>query len=171
MDFGTQARSGREAAAKEIFESFGSSPRKYRNGLGLAVPAAEQIEILRRSIRYLIAIERIREKSKQLNLTDEQKSQLREQEATRTASTGRIGRTPVSRSHNYGVRPASDYERITEFGVNQQRRLTSLITTLFCYPFSRDVCVASARYRYDDGNSDCEQRANRLFDRANHWLP
>jgi hypothetical protein len=85
LDFGTQAHSGREAAAKEIFENFGSGPRKYRNGLGLAVPAAEQIEILRRSVRYLIAIERIREKSKQLNLTDEQKSQLREQEATRTA--------------------------------------------------------------------------------------
>jgi Protein of unknown function (DUF499) len=85
LDFGTQARSGREAAAKEIFENSGSGPRKYRNGLGLAVPAAEQIEILRRSVRYLIAIERIRERSKQLNLTDEQKSQLREQEATRTA--------------------------------------------------------------------------------------
>ena len=85
LDFGTEARSGREAAAKEIFENCGSGPRKYRNGLGLAVPAAEQIEILRRSIRYLIAIERVREKSKQLNLTDEQKSQLREQEATRTA--------------------------------------------------------------------------------------
>jgi hypothetical protein len=85
LDFGTQARSGREAAAKEIFENSGSGPRKYRNGLGLAVPAAEQIEILRRSVRYLIAIERIREKSKQLNLTDEQKSQLREQEATRIA--------------------------------------------------------------------------------------
>jgi hypothetical protein len=85
LDFGTQARSGREAAAKEIFENFGGGPRKYRNGLGLAVPAAEHIEILRRSVRYLIAIERIRERSKQLNLTDEQKSQLREQESTRTA--------------------------------------------------------------------------------------
>jgi uncharacterized protein DUF499 len=84
LDFGTQAPIGREAAAKEIFENCGG-PRKYRNGLGLAVPAAEQIEILRRSIRYLIAIERIREKSKQLNITDEQKSQLKEQEATRTA--------------------------------------------------------------------------------------
>jgi hypothetical protein len=85
LDFGTEAHSGREAAAKEIFENSGSGPRKYRNGIGLAVPAAEQIEILRRSIRYLIAIERVREKSKQLNLTDEQKSQLKEQEATRTA--------------------------------------------------------------------------------------
>jgi Protein of unknown function (DUF499) len=84
LDFGIQAPTGREAAAKEIFENCGG-PRKYRNGLGLAIPAAEQIEILRRAVRYLIAIERIREKSKQLNLTDEQKSQLKEQEATRTA--------------------------------------------------------------------------------------
>ena len=84
LNFGTQAPTGREAAAKEIFENCGG-PRKYRNGLGLAVPAAEQIETLRRSVRYLIAIQRIREKSKQLNLTDEQKSQLKEQEATRTA--------------------------------------------------------------------------------------
>src|SRR5439155_1098168 len=85
LDFGTKAHIGREAAAKEIFENSGSGPRKYRNGLGLAVPAAEQIEILRRSVRYLIAIERIRERSKQLNLTDEQKSQLREHESTRIA--------------------------------------------------------------------------------------
>ena len=30
----------------------GSLQRKYRNGVGLAVPAGEQIEILRRSVRY-----------------------------------------------------------------------------------------------------------------------
>ena len=86
LDFGTDARSGREAAAKEIFENYGSAPRKYRNGLGLAVPAAEQIEILRRSVRYLLAIEHVRDKSKQHNLTDEQKSQLREQEPTESAA-------------------------------------------------------------------------------------
>jgi uncharacterized protein DUF499 len=86
LNFGTDARSGREAAAKEIFENCGSSPRKYRNGLGLAVPAAEQIEILRRSVRYLLAIEHVQEKSKQLNLTDEQKSQLRERERTESAA-------------------------------------------------------------------------------------
>jgi len=86
LGFGTDARSGREAAAKEIFENCGSSPRKYRNGLGLAVPAAEQIEILRRSVRYLLAIEHVQEKSKQLNLTDEQKSQLRERERTESAA-------------------------------------------------------------------------------------
>src|SRR5579864_965977 len=86
LDFGTAARNGREAAAKEIFEKYGETPRKYRNGLGLAIPAAEQIEILRRSVRYLLAMEHIREKSKQLNLTDEQKSQLREREHTESGA-------------------------------------------------------------------------------------
>ena len=86
FDFGTQSAAGREAAAKEIFETYGSSPRKYRNGLGLAVPAADQIESLRRSVRYLLAIEHVRDKAKQLNLTDEQKSQLREREHTETAA-------------------------------------------------------------------------------------
>jgi hypothetical protein len=86
LDFGLDARTGREAAAKEIFENYGSSPRKYRNGLGLALPATEQIEILRRSVRYLLAIEHVGEKTKQLNLTDEQKSQLRERERTEAAA-------------------------------------------------------------------------------------
>ena len=87
LNFGTDVRTGREAAAREIFENYGNSPRKYRNGLGLAIPAAEQIEILRRSVRYLLAIEHVREKSKQLNLTDEQKSQLKEREQTESAAT------------------------------------------------------------------------------------
>jgi len=86
LDFGTQAPSGREAVAKEIFEYCGTTLRKYRNGLGLAVPASDQIEILRRSVRYLIAIERVREKPKQHNLTDEQKEQLRERERTEAAA-------------------------------------------------------------------------------------
>jgi hypothetical protein len=86
FDFGTQAGMGREAAAKDIFENYGSSPRKYRNGLGLAVPAADQIESLRRSVRYILAIEHVRDKAKQLNLTDEQKSQLKEREHTETAA-------------------------------------------------------------------------------------
>ena len=86
LNFGTDARTGREAAAKQIFENCGSSQRNYRNGLGLAVPAAEQIEILRRSVRYLLAIEHVGKKSKQLNLTEEQKSQLREREHTESAA-------------------------------------------------------------------------------------
>jgi len=86
LSFGSQGTSGRETGAKEIFETHGTGPRTYRNGIGLVVPAAEQIEILRRSVRYLLAIEHVREKSKQLNLTDEQKAQLKEREHTEAAA-------------------------------------------------------------------------------------
>src|SRR5262249_47532522 len=58
----------------------------YRNGLGLAIPTADQVEIARRSIRYLIAAEGVKGKAKQLNLTDEQRSQLRERESTEAAA-------------------------------------------------------------------------------------
>ena len=87
LNFGTDARTGREAAAKEIFENCGSCPRKYRNGLGLAVPAAEQIEILRRSVPLPAGDSSMCARNrKQLNLTDEQKSQLRERERTESAA-------------------------------------------------------------------------------------
>src|SRR5258708_21713900 len=46
LNFGTEARAGREVAAKEIFENYATAPRKYCNGLGLAIPAAETIEML-----------------------------------------------------------------------------------------------------------------------------
>jgi hypothetical protein len=67
-------------------EKYGDRPRQYRNGLGLAVPSADQIEALRRAVRYLVAIEQVKEKAKQLNLTDEQKAQLRERESTERAA-------------------------------------------------------------------------------------
>jgi len=86
LEFGGKPRAEQEALARELLEKYGDRPRKYRNGLGLAVPAADQIEILRRSVRYLLAIEQVKAKAKQLNLTDEQKSQLREREATEKAA-------------------------------------------------------------------------------------
>jgi len=86
LEFGGKPRAEQEALARELLEKYGDKPRKYRNGLGLAVPAADQIEILRRSVRYLLAIEQVKSKAKQLNLTDEQKSQLREREATEKAA-------------------------------------------------------------------------------------
>jgi hypothetical protein len=86
LDFGTEPKAAQESQAKELFEKCGDKPRNYRNGLGLAVPAADQIEILRSSVRYLVAIERVKGKARQLNLTDEQKAQLREREATQRAA-------------------------------------------------------------------------------------
>src|SRR5439155_11631236 len=86
LEFGERPRAGQEAQSKEILEKYGDKPRQYRNGIGLAVPASDQIESLRRAVRYLIAIEQGKAKAKQHNLTDEQKSQLREREATEKAA-------------------------------------------------------------------------------------
>jgi uncharacterized protein len=86
MEFGDQPKQAREDAAKQLLGTYGDKPRKYRNGLALAVPDREQIGILRRAVRYLIAMESIKNKAKQYNLTDEQKSQLKEKEATEKAT-------------------------------------------------------------------------------------
>jgi hypothetical protein len=86
LDFGGETKADQQKIAKDILEKFGDKPRTFRNGIGLAVPTADQIEVLRRAVRYLIAIERVKSKSKQHNLTDEQKGQLREREATEKAA-------------------------------------------------------------------------------------
>lgn len=44
------------------------------------------MEVLRRAVRYLMAAEEVKKKAKQLNLTDEKRSQLRERENTETAA-------------------------------------------------------------------------------------
>jgi hypothetical protein len=86
LDFGGETKADQRKIAKDILEKFGDKPRTFRNGIGLAVPTADQIEVLRRAVRYLTAIERVKSKSKQHNLTDEQKGQLREREATEKAA-------------------------------------------------------------------------------------
>ena len=80
------SRKEQDAVATELLSKCGDKPRTYRNGLGVAIPAADQVEILRRSVRYRMAAESIKGKAKQLNLTDEQKGQLREREATEQAA-------------------------------------------------------------------------------------
>jgi len=86
LEFGGMPKTWQESKACEFFERYGDRPRRFRNGLALAVPSDDQIEILRRSVRYLLAVEQVRTKGKQLNLTDEQKSQLKEREATEKAA-------------------------------------------------------------------------------------
>ena len=70
----------------DLCENFSNRTREYRNGLGLAVPSADQIGILRRAVRYLLAVERVRSQSREHNPTVAQKSQLREREATEKAA-------------------------------------------------------------------------------------
>jgi hypothetical protein len=86
LEFSGMPRAAQELAAKELFEKHGDGLRKYRNGLGLAIPSSDQIEILRRSVRYLMAAEQVKVNSKKLNLTDEQRSQVRERESTEQAA-------------------------------------------------------------------------------------
>jgi hypothetical protein len=86
LEFGAEPKTEQQSIAKELFEKHGDKPRAFRNGIALAIPAVDQIEIFRRAVRYLIAIERVRASAKQHNLTDEQKAQLREREATEKAT-------------------------------------------------------------------------------------
>jgi hypothetical protein len=86
LEFGAETKTEQQRIGKELLEKFGDKPRQFRNGLGLAIPTGDQIEVLRRAVRYLLAIERVKGKAKQLNLTDEQKIQLREREATEKAT-------------------------------------------------------------------------------------
>lgn len=82
LDFATRPLPEREAAAVELFERCGGKPRRFRNGLALAVPAADRVEVVRCETRYLLAIDRVRKNAKKLNLTREQLEELREREAT-----------------------------------------------------------------------------------------
>jgi hypothetical protein len=82
LEFAAKPRAAQESIAKDLLEKSGEKLRNFRNGLGLAIPSGEQVEILRRSVRYLIATEGVKGKAKQLNLIDEQRRQLREREST-----------------------------------------------------------------------------------------
>ena len=86
LDFTAQSVAEQRQAARDICENFGNRTREFRNGLGLAVPAVDQIEILRRAVRYLLAVERVRDKWREHNLTDAQRSQLKERDATEKAA-------------------------------------------------------------------------------------
>ena len=86
LEFAALSKPDRQDTARDLCENCGSRPREFRNGLGIAVPAVDQIEVLRRAVRYLLAVERVRGKWREHNLTDAQKSQLREREATEKAA-------------------------------------------------------------------------------------
>jgi hypothetical protein len=86
LELGGKPRDHLEAVARDLLQKCGDKPRNYRNGLALAIPAGDQVEILRRAVRYLIAAKGVKDKARQLNLTDEQKSQLRERESTEEAA-------------------------------------------------------------------------------------
>jgi len=86
LDFARQGDAAQRQRALELFNQYGDQPRRYRNGLGLAVPKRIQVENLRHATRYLEAIRRIRKKRVQLNLTTSQMQQLKDREDTEEAA-------------------------------------------------------------------------------------
>jgi uncharacterized protein len=85
LEFSEQSKGEQEKRAKETLFNYGERPRKYRNGVGLAVPNKKQIESLRRAVRYLLAIEKVDENKRQHRLTPDQLEQLRERRRSEEA--------------------------------------------------------------------------------------
>jgi hypothetical protein len=86
LEFADKSKKGKEDEAKNLLGMYGDKPRKYRNGLALAIPDRDEVGILRRATRYLMAIEQVKNRSREYNLTDEQKSHLKEKEGTEKAA-------------------------------------------------------------------------------------
>ncbi|MCE9554597.1 MAG: DUF499 domain-containing protein [Planctomycetes bacterium] len=82
LEFATTTPSQQEEAAKTILSKCGDGPRRYRNGIGLAIPDKKPVEPLRRAVRYLMAVERVDAKKKQHRLTPDQLDQLKERRRT-----------------------------------------------------------------------------------------
>jgi hypothetical protein len=86
LEFAGESKVDQERQAKEFLSKYGDRPRRFRNGLGLAIPDKKQIEALRRAVRYLLAIERVDAKKQQLRLTKDQLDQLKERKRTEEAA-------------------------------------------------------------------------------------
>ena len=86
LEFAADGQLEQERQAKEYLSKYGDRPRRFRNGLGLAIPEKKQIEALRRAVRYLLAIDRVEAKKQQLRLTKDQLDQLRERKRTEQAA-------------------------------------------------------------------------------------
>ena len=147
LEFAVQPEEEQHLTARDICENYGNRTRDFRNGLGIAVPSADQVEVLRRAVRYLLAVERVQGKWRELNLTDAQRDQLRERNATeKSAAESALlrlyGQVWLPRSDNgslsletvsIGGRPlqttldekkrAQIHQRLTELLITVQRRV------------------------------------------------
>lgn len=85
-DYATKTAAQQNDAAITMLSKYDSGPRKYRNGVGLAIPDKKPIEALRRAVRYLMAVERVQSKKAQHRLSKDQESQLKERKGTEEAA-------------------------------------------------------------------------------------
>lgn len=82
LEFSELREEEKEEKAIDFLTRYGTFPRRFRNGIGLAVPEKRQLEGLRRAAKYLLAATRVRSKKDSYKLTKEQMEQLREREQT-----------------------------------------------------------------------------------------
>jgi hypothetical protein len=82
LEFSEKKQQEQEQKAIELLTQYGVLPRRFRNGIGLAISDRRQLEGLRRSAKYLLAVERVRAKKGSYKLTKEQMDQLKEREQT-----------------------------------------------------------------------------------------
>ena len=75
LDFPSWGQARQNQYALDTLLKRGERDRLYRNGLGLAVPNLQEIESLRRVMRYALAVDAIARKKAQNNLTTEQMAQ------------------------------------------------------------------------------------------------
>ncbi len=86
LEFTAETKTEQEKLASELFSKYGDKPRRYKNGVSLAIPEKKQIEALRRAARYILAVERVESRKQQLRLTKDQLDQLRERRRTEEAA-------------------------------------------------------------------------------------
>lgn len=82
LEFSEKKEGEKDQRAVELLTQCGALPRRFRNGIGLAISDRRQIEGLRRSAKYILAVERVRSKKGSYKLTKDQMEQLREREQT-----------------------------------------------------------------------------------------
>ncbi len=82
LEFAAESGVAQKRTALDLLLSCHTMPRRYRNGLGLAIPNKKQVEPLRRAVRHLLAIERIIERKVRLRLPKEQNEQIQERKRT-----------------------------------------------------------------------------------------
>ncbi|GBD43556.1 hypothetical protein HRbin40_01030 [bacterium HR40] len=86
LEFAAEGEPEQERLARDYLLNCGDRPRRYRNGVVLAIPEKKQIEALRRAVRYLLAIESVKSRQREYRLTEDQLEQLKERKQTEEAA-------------------------------------------------------------------------------------
>jgi predicted AAA+ superfamily ATPase len=86
LEFAGESKADQEKLGLALLSRYGDKPRRFRNGVGLAIPEKKQVEGLRRATRYLLAIDRVEAQKTKHRLTKDQLDQLKERRRTEQAA-------------------------------------------------------------------------------------